>query len=218
MVTLENFMATGQCQRTYRRGEPAINDRYINDRCQNDRAMPDRGYPAVGTTQPQDDFMQADVKVTHAQLLDLGNNAIDLIPAPGANKMIVPFSFCAVAYIPNTGYTGIDANGYLALSLNWESGLVCAKIGNVSADSIVTLNSFLGAAFGGMVVAGNISCTAAPSLVSSVEGNLVAVSPNGGSNLINQPFQLSYSTTPFTGGAAENYLKVSVFYGISDVS
>jgi hypothetical protein len=146
----------------------------------------------------------ASVNLTNAQVLALPTTGVNVVAAPGANKLL--FLFGAFMYLKWTAdYTNIDANCILALGYGTRA--------SSSGTGLLGSNDVSGLlAFGEDGTAFLPGLGQVPALKTSVLGYGGLDDPP---NLVNQPLTLLASNGgegDFTGGDPANTLQVSVFY------
>lgn len=135
----------------------------------------------------------ATITIANANIKTLPTSAIELIPAPGPGKQIVPWlAFC---HLKSAGaYTNFDMSTSLSVAYDTSSN----KILTTSAPDLL-----LGSAVDYNLQLGNASGTGDVDAV--VENAAVKLKfDNGGSGNL-------------TGGNAANVLTVKVYYGVIDV-
>lgn len=148
--------------------------------------------------------------LTDAEVKALPTTSRDVIPAPGAGKIIFPFgAFYHVNWVAD--YEGIGSDAQLQLRLNGIDVLVPVRQDVVSSVS-------------GLLAGGGPDGTNAFAVMAFLKKNgfdlFAAISSLYDSDISNQPLVLSASNSDnadFTGGNAGNSLKVTVLYTIIDV-
>jgi hypothetical protein len=152
---------------------------------------------AVGVTGPAENIIRAaTVTLTNAQIKTLPTTAVEIIPAPGANKAIVPLIVLAYRSF-GTAYTNIDADG--TLTFGTTDVAQCPAIANVDGGA-TALTTFLGDTAGMPLYLPSATGS------SAVENAACVLRSDNG------------EAGAFTGGAAGNSLQVTVLYTIVDIA
>jgi hypothetical protein len=148
-------------------------------------------------------ILQANATLTNDQIINLPSSLVEILPAPGANKMILFHSavfhhnFSAGAYTDAGGYRIIIVYGDYAAE---ASILTLFNINPRDEISIVRQPGFN---------------TSIPSWSGFEETSV----PFAKSSIINQPLKLySDKPAPYTGGNAANTLVIDIYYSIIDLS
>jgi hypothetical protein len=152
------------------------------------------------------------VTLTDAQIKALPSTPVEIVPAPGAGKALIPFQIVLRMSIA-TAYANIGDKAGIADTLfaftplaNGSGDWVTASLGGTNKVAYALL---------------------APYLYDGAEGIVAPARPNASTDVVaNQPIALQCSNFNgeeytdlgnFTGGHASNTLKVTVFYTIIDV-
>lgn len=156
-------------------------------------------------------YLVATVELTDAQFKALKTTGIDVITAPGANKIALPVSFAMTLDTTAGVYTNISANSHLFLET--DAGYYGLLIGDRAAETLTRLTDFItynAVAFAfGNVIQGVYSAnyeTLVPTVL-EITG------------LINKAVRIRVinSGGNYTGGNALNTFKITVGYLIIDV-
>ncbi len=152
-------------------------------------------------------YLVASVELTDAQIKALptfSSGYIELVPAPGANKVLL-LAYAVLKWnITGGAYTNISADNTIVIAFGdfagYASNLSTIPVDDVDRITILSQPSFVD---GRGSWAGFLDA-----YVNGVEAT----------NVINQPLKLaSDNTGDFTGGNAANTLKVTVYYVVVDL-
>lgn len=156
---------------------------------------------------------QATVTLTNDQIKALPTTGIQIVAAPGANKMIIPAVGIHVLNAP-VAYTNVNADA--ALHLEYTSGLLASNIGAAgdgiyldAASATPLFGTFTTRLEDGYPVASTIGDVTGNGLSSAVNNALRIKASN--------PYPTNVAGN-FTGGNAANTLWVSVTYYVLDTT
>lgn len=144
-------------------------------------------------------IFQDQALINNSIILAINSTRIQLTSIPGNNKIIIPINLHLIKNIPVTAYTHTGSEPiYLTYTTTFDDGGV-----------------------GGLVIPYNFLHNTNSDLVSI----LVQPPENNDSNIINsltfavnKPVYLWGDSTAYTGGAIENYLRVTLSYLILDIT
>lgn len=145
------------------------------------------------------------VTLTDAQIKALPTTAVEIVPAPGAGRMIRVVSTTIWCDTTLGAYTNLADQGYITLAVNGQEYF--SYLVNDTGESITQLSSLL---------AGETLVSKA--LLENSQINAWGVEPLALPDVENGAVTLvADNDGDFTGGHADNYLKVTVLYTIIDV-
>jgi hypothetical protein len=150
--------------------------------------------------------------LTHAQIVPLRTTAVEIAPAPGPRKIIVPVNVFISTSIA-TDYTGIDADARIDFLVGTNTPISSAyndADGSVSGLLAPTANYGETAAFG----IGGIQ-----SIADAAHSSSSGMYANGlASAMMNAPFRVKAANdADFTAGAAANTMTVRVNFTVISV-
>lgn len=158
-------------------------------------------------------LQSATVTLTDAQIKALPTTEVEIVAAPGADKMIYPVYFIAIITTAAGGeYTNISADAYI--NLETDTGHYGIITGN-HAGVLNGVSRSLGTADNvGLVLAG-------PMQNGYYSSNFGALIPDDTQTIIslgNKALRLNMvNSGNLTGGNAANTLKVTVYYTVVDL-
>lgn len=151
---------------------------------------------------------QEPVLLNNTQIKALPTTRIEVVAAPGANKILLPLS-AVLVLTAGTGYGNINADDYLTLS--HDDGNVDKMSYCRNETALFTqLTSFL---------SGNRTLFLVPSAAHDASASALCSFSNSTASLVNKNLVLSTSglEVDWTGGDPANTLRVSVSYMVLDV-
>lgn len=153
--------------------------------------------------------LKATVTLTDAQIKALPTTPIQIVAAPGANKVVMPLSCVASISDEAGGYASINANGWIVISTN-VADLFYLAVNESPTWSIVT--AFLSGP-------SQIVVLSAPSQL-FIQGWGISANPLARTQVANKAVRISADNggaVNYTGGNAANTLTVTLFYVIIDL-
>jgi len=166
-------------------------------------------------------YRTAIVTFTNDEIKALANNDAsilgEIVPAPGANKIIFPLELILVCFV-TTSYTNLSAGVQIISFVGPDdnSGFISlAQPGNIAGFNPLT-------GFFNTAPEGNVLYLPVYQNIIKIDANTFVVNPSGYfiPDIANQPlnFYIFNSGGAFTGGDAANKLKAIVRYSVLDVN
>jgi hypothetical protein len=154
------------------------------------------------------------ITLTNAQIKALPTTSIEVVPAPGAGKMLMFHSAHLLCDATAGVYTNIDgAGGYMSIRYTGQGDISTLLV----KDSGVGATAF---SLGGLVEqAGNVRWATLTPYHAGADASYGLIA-NGDAVQENTGFSVrfrNYSNGDLTGGHADNYMRVTVNYSVIDV-
>jgi hypothetical protein len=153
---------------------------------------------------PQLPILIRQVTLTDAEVKDLPSTYLEIIAAPGANKMILFHSAVGVLDATAGAYSDVELNGGVMFAHGIGGGSLISTVGLIAMQATKQILSFQPL---------HQDLTVGP-----YTGYAYDLGSGSASFMINQPLCLiAYNNLDFGGGNAANTLKLSVYYSIIDI-
>ena len=172
---------------------------------------------------PDDTVIRATVTLDDSEIKALGDDVHELIPAPGANKIIVPLLAYAQARFAHGAYTNINADAFMGIVHGTSLASYqeySAYIGNDSGAALTQLTDFFNANNRNVAIQ-PIGAYEDASLLSNWSLLPGLVYDSFGYNPVNYPVGLLLDNGgdgALTGGDSLNTLQIDVWYDIITAS
>jgi hypothetical protein len=173
--------------RAFRRGRP------------HDPLIVDEGIDLLGARSSEFTIKARRMVLTDAQIKALPEASVEIVPAPGPNKIVFPIdAIVQTIFVEGGGYANISVPSQLGLvypsgnAILWQMDVEASGIFEFAPSSFATI----------------LSPVAAPGIGTVLPEDAINQSLLFGANNINGPY---------TGGNPANTLAVTVFYAIVDL-